>query len=271
VRSPLERQAKTQIYSKDERVCKQPVLLFWALRCAWDTQAGQLCLAALTPCGQQQQEEAERPCQLEQANQQGSLQCCIRRAPLTHVFFFSLQPTRGWGLNVCVARVDKEARAQLERVEEGAQSAGGAVTGERREAEGESRRSSILQESDAAFLIKLLFTSFGGAAHMIPPMLSERCVEGRKALCACCVECLYICERGVSAVCTAKTLQMTWTEALHSCLTATLLRTGAAAVKYGSLLLDAPFQPNLPLALAIITSPILAYSAFLLLKSRDSG
>ena len=46
---------------------------------------------------------------------------------------------------------------------------------------------------------------------------------------------------------------------------------GAAAVKYGSLLLDAPFQPNLALALTIVASPVAAYSLFLLLKSREGA
>lgn len=80
---------------------------------------------------------------------------------MTRLFFQSQADGALTRVQVCA---DKEARAQLEREQDKAQTAGGAVTGEKREAEGDTRRSSILQESDAAFLTKLLFTSIGGAA-----------------------------------------------------------------------------------------------------------
>jgi hypothetical protein len=41
---------------------------------------------------------------------------------------------------------------------------------------------------------------------------------------------------------------------------------GAATVKYGSLLIDIPFEPNLPLALALIVTPCAVYSATLINK-----
>ena len=41
-------------------------------------------------------------------------------------------------------------------------------------------------------------------------------------------------------------------------------RTGAAVIKYGSLLISAPFQPNYPLALIMIVGPCVAYAAYLL-------
>ena len=43
---------------------------------------------------------------------------------------------------------------------------------------------------------------------------------------------------------------------------------GAAAVKYGSLLLDAPFQRNLALGLSIIAAPCIAFAVYLGSKSR---
>ena len=44
--------------------------------------------------------------------------------------------------------------------------------------------------------------------------------------------------------------------------------TGAAAVKYGSLLVDTPFQPNLALGLSIIAAPCVAFAVYLSSKSR---
>ncbi|KAK9828009.1 hypothetical protein WJX81_008539 [Elliptochloris bilobata] len=118
----------------------------------------------------------------------------------------------------CAAAGDGRERAQVDTLEhaesrrneqsssepcEGLQEASQLPSGEHN---GPSN-SSILQESDSAFSLKLLFTSFGGAA----------------------------------------------------------------AVKYGSLLLDAPFQPNLALALSMIAIPVAVFSLFLLLKSREGA
>ena len=43
---------------------------------------------------------------------------------------------------------------------------------------------------------------------------------------------------------------------------------GAALVKYGSLLLDAPFHPSLPLVLSIIVAPCIGFAIYLGSKSR---
>ena len=42
---------------------------------------------------------------------------------------------------------------------------------------------------------------------------------------------------------------------------------GAAAVKYGSLLLDTPFQPDLRVGLSIIAAPCIAFAVYLGIKS----
>jgi hypothetical protein len=55
------------------------------------------------------------------------------------------------------------------------------------------------------------------------------------------------------------------------CLTKAHMRmryAGSAIVKYGSLLIETPFHPNLQLGLAIISLPCLAYSIFLLIRSQ---
>ena len=96
---------------------------------------------------------------------------------------------------------------------------------------------SALKESDAVYLLKLLFVSFGGARPA--RLLRSRLLLRVGNICSL----LKCCERVA----------------------------GAAAVKYGSLLLDAPFQPNLALALSIVASPVAAYSVFLLLKSREGA
>ena len=46
---------------------------------------------------------------------------------------------------------------------------------------------------------------------------------------------------------------------------------GAAVVKYGSLLLDAPFQPDAGLGLTLVIGPCLIYSIALLYKSREES
>ncbi|KAK9841496.1 hypothetical protein WJX74_006760 [Apatococcus lobatus] len=46
---------------------------------------------------------------------------------------------------------------------------------------------------------------------------------------------------------------------------------GAAVVKYGSLLLDAPFQPDAGLGLTLVLGPCLIYSIALLYKSREES
>ncbi|CAL5225501.1 g8330 [Coccomyxa viridis] len=43
---------------------------------------------------------------------------------------------------------------------------------------------------------------------------------------------------------------------------------GAAAVKYGSLLLDTPFQPSLAVGLSIIAAPCVAFAVYLGSRSR---
>ncbi|BDA40688.1 hypothetical protein COCOBI_01-3410 [Coccomyxa sp. Obi] len=45
--------------------------------------------------------------------------------------------------------------------------------------------------------------------------------------------------------------------------------SGSAVIKYGSLLLDTPFQPSLPLAITIICAPCIAFAVLLSLKSKD--
>ena len=44
---------------------------------------------------------------------------------------------------------------------------------------------------------------------------------------------------------------------------------GAAIIKYGSLVLDAPFQPDAGLGLTLVIGPCLVYSIALLFKSRQ--
>ena len=44
---------------------------------------------------------------------------------------------------------------------------------------------------------------------------------------------------------------------------------GAVVIKYGSLLLDAPFHPDAGLGLALVLGPCLIYSIALLYKSRQ--
>lgn len=51
--------------------------------------------------------------------------------------------------------------------------------------------------------------------------------------------------------------------AFHKCAFA-----GAAAVKYGSLLLDTPFQPKLAVGLSIVAAPCTAFAIYLGSKSR---
>lgn len=46
---------------------------------------------------------------------------------------------------------------------------------------------------------------------------------------------------------------------------------GAAVVKYGSLFLDAPFQPDAGLGLTLVLGPCLIYSIALLYKSREES
>ena len=46
-------------------------------------------------------------------------------------------------------------------------------------------------------------------------------------------------------------------------------RAGSAAVKYGSLLFDTPFQPDLSLALLIIAAPCILFAIFLSIESRQ--
>jgi hypothetical protein len=48
------------------------------------------------------------------------------------------------------------------------------------------------------------------------------------------------------------------------------LHAGSAAVKYGSLLMDTPFQPDLSLALGIIAAPCIGFAVFLASVSRSS-
>ena len=43
---------------------------------------------------------------------------------------------------------------------------------------------------------------------------------------------------------------------------------GAAAIKYGSLSYDLPFQPNFPAALSLIFGPCVVYSVYFLLKQK---
>ena len=43
--------------------------------------------------------------------------------------------------------------------------------------------------------------------------------------------------------------------------------TGAAMVKYGSLLLDTPFQPDLTLGLIMIAAPCLAFAMWMWRRS----
>lgn len=54
---------------------------------------------------------------------------------------------------------------------------------------------------------------------------------------------------------------------LHVCC---VLTTGAAAIKYGSLVFELPFHPNAVVALALVLGTPAAYSLFLLTKG-DGG
>ncbi|CAL8467002.1 g6538 [Coccomyxa elongata] len=45
--------------------------------------------------------------------------------------------------------------------------------------------------------------------------------------------------------------------------------SGSAVIKYGSPLLDTPFQPSLPLAITIICAPCIAFALLLSLKSKE--
>ena len=49
----------------------------------------------------------------------------------------------------------------------------------------------------------------------------------------------------------------------HECVCA-----GAAAVKYGSLLFDTPFQPSLAVGLSIVAAPCVAFAVYLGTRSR---
>ncbi len=46
---------------------------------------------------------------------------------------------------------------------------------------------------------------------------------------------------------------------------------GAVVIKYGSLLLDAPFQPDAGLGLTLVLGPCLVYSIALLFRSRQKS
>ena len=47
-----------------------------------------------------------------------------------------------------------------------------------------------------------------------------------------------------------------------------MLCAGSALVKYGSLFLDAPFQPSVTLALGIIAAPCVVFAVFLAAASK---
>jgi Flp pilus assembly protein protease CpaA len=50
-----------------------------------------------------------------------------------------------------------------------------------------------------------------------------------------------------------------------------LSTVGAAAVKYGSLVIDTPFQPNAAVAFTLITAPCLVYAVIMLAWSKSDS
>ena len=48
-----------------------------------------------------------------------------------------------------------------------------------------------------------------------------------------------------------------------------ICHAGGAAIKYGSLSFDLPFQPSFPVALALIFGPCLVYSAYFWVRQRS--
>lgn len=46
---------------------------------------------------------------------------------------------------------------------------------------------------------------------------------------------------------------------------------GGALIKYGSLCVDVPFQPNAVLALAIVSAPPLGFAIWMLLQDSDDS
>ena len=99
---------------------------------------------------------------------------------------------------------------------------------------------SSIGESDPAFLLKLLIVSFAG----MPIGAVDELAGG--------VDC---------------SLFVMFLKGTHSLPS---YGAGSAAVKYGSLLLDTPFQPSLPLALTFICAPCVAFGIFLTVKSNES-